>query len=184
MIAMTIKNMVCRHCVSALENCLDTLGIKHGKVEIGRVELEELNAEGFARLDEALNDLGFVRAGSHDEAIVEQIKLAVRHHVRSVDHCRLKLSACIEEQTGLPFERVSRIFSRLEGRTVENYAIAQRVELVKELLAYGGESLAAIADRTGYSSAAHLSRQFKSITGMTPGQYQKLRPARTSLDSI
>lgn len=182
---LTIKNMVCRHCVAALAQCLDDMGLEHGDVELGGVDLPRMpSAATLAELDRRLETLGFVRAGSAEEALVERTKTAVRHHVRSADHCRLKLSACISDHVGVPYDSLSRIFSRIEGRTLENYAIAQRIEFVKELMSYGERTLTEIAYETGYSSAAHLSRQFKSVTGMTPSEYLRLRPSRRPLDEV
>ena len=84
----------------------------------------------------------------------------------------------------MSFDTISRMFSQLEGRTIEKYHIAQKVERVKELLAYGGRTLEEIADITGYSSASHLSRQFKAVTGLTPTQFVSTRGKRTPLDKV
>lgn len=182
---LTIKNMVCRHCIAALDSCLDDMGLSHANTELGGADLtEDISPEQLAELDRRLEELGFVRAGSADEALVEHTKAAVREHVRSAEHCRLKLSACIAGHLGVPYDSLSRTFSRIEGRTLENYAIAQRVEFVKELMSYGESTLSEIAYETGYSSAAHLSRQFKEVTGMTPTEYQRLRPSRRPLDEV
>lgn len=107
--------------------------------------------------------------------ILERAKAAVRNHVRTEAECKLKLSACLEVQLGVSFDSVSRLFSQLEGRTIEKYHIEQKVDRIKELLLEGRMTIAAIADVTGYSSAAHLSRQFKSVTGMTPTAFIRSR---------
>ena len=104
--------------------------------------------------------------------------------MRQADRCRLNLSACLEEHLHIPYDTLSRIFSSLEGRTVEKYQIAQRVEWVKELLGYGEMTVSEIADYTGYSSAAHLSRQFKSVTGLTPTEYLRATASRRPLNEV
>lgn len=112
-------------------------------------------------------------SSTDDLLIVARAKEAIRHHVRDEIECKYKLSACIEDQVGVHFDTVSRIFSRVEGQTVEHYHIAQRVEYVKELIQRGGLLLEVIAEMTGFSSGAHLSRQFKAVTGETPSAYAR-----------
>lgn len=182
---LRIKNMVCRHCVAALTGFLDSLGIAHGEVRIGSADIEgELDATQLAKLDNGLAELGFERITDADEALVEATKHAIMEHVRDADHCRLKISACIADNVGASYDTLSRIFSRHEGRTIEQYTMAQRVEYVKELLGYGERTLAEIADMAGYSSAAHLSRQFKAVTGMTPTAWLSVAPHRIPLDKV
>ncbi len=180
-----ISNMVCRHCIAAVEGALAKADIPYQNVEIGKVTLmQPLDAEQQERLDAELQALGFQRIENDGQAIVESAKIAVRHHVRDERECRLKLSACIESQVGLPYPTVSRLFSQYEGRTLENYHQAQKIERVKEMLQQGRHSLEEIAHIVDYSSAAHLSRRFKEITGMTPTDYIKLQLTRTPLDEV
>ncbi len=180
-----IKNMVCRHCVAAVESILTRLGMAYDNVEIGVADLAEApTADQLTAFDEALRKDGFERLDNPSQALVERAKLAVMHHVRNEAECRLKLSACIEDQLGVPFDTVSRLFSQLEGRTIEKYHIAQKVERVKELLVYANHSLEEIADITGYSSAAHLSRQFKAVTGLTPTAFMQKNPKRRPLNEV
>ncbi len=180
-----VRNMVCRHCVQALENALRELDIPYREVGIGYADtVSALSVPQLRSLDAALAELGFGRIDNAEQSLVERAKRAVMHHVRDEAECRLKLSACIEEQVGVSFDTISRMFSQLEGRTIEKYHIAQKVERVKELLAYGGRTLEEIADITGYSSASHLSRQFKAVTGLTPTQFVSTRGKRTPLDKV
>ncbi len=182
-----IKNMVCRHCVEAVRKALSDAGFAVRDVALGRAEIEDadVSADGLRRIDGALAGEGFERIADADEALVESMKRAVISHVRDGNGCRFNLSACVEEHVGVDFARASRIFSRLEGRTVERFHILQKIEYVKELLGYGGANLAEIADMTGYSSAAHLSRQFKEVTGMTPTEYLRSGAAgRKSLPEV
>ncbi|MDE6854440.1 MAG: helix-turn-helix domain-containing protein [Muribaculaceae bacterium] len=182
---LLIKNMVCRHCVAAVERVLDTLGIEYKSVEIGAVELPDtLTAGRLDALDRALEAEGFERLDNPSAALVERAKLAVLNHVRSAPDCHLKLSACIEDQLGVPFDTISRLFSRIEGRTIEKYHIFQKVERVKELLVYGNMSLDEIADAVGYSGTAHLSRQFKAVTGLTPTAFMRENPPRKPLNEV
>lgn len=182
---LKIKGMVCRHCVNAVRRVLTQAGLDVRDVRLGSAEIaEDLGDASLAMLDALLAAEGFERIRSEEEELVERAKRAVIHHVREEHECRYNLSACLEEHLGVPYDTVSRIFSAHEGRTIEKYQIAQRVEWVKELLDYGGLTVSEIAYRTGYSSAAHLTRQFKSVTGMTPTAYVAGSRTRNGLNEI
>jgi len=181
--------MVCRHCVAAVTGTLEGLGMSDIAVDLGRATFTLPEGmpekEALRRIDKALESNGFERIADRDEQIVEGVKHAVIHHLRDEEECHYNLSVCIADHLGVSYDQASRIFSRLEGRTIERYSILQKVEYVKELLGYGNRSLAEIADKTGYSSAAHLSRQFKEVTGMTPSQYIASGASqRQSLDCV
>lgn len=180
---LSIRNMVCRHCIEAVRRILDSMQLPVAELSLGRAEIaRDLTADELSTLAEKLRDDGFELLTNPEEMIVEQVRHAVIHHVRDEEECRLNLSACIERQIGQPYDAVSRIFSRREGRTIEAYTAAQRIERVKELLDYGELTLAEIAWRTGFSSTAHLSRRFKELTGMTPTAYRATRtPLRRPL---
>ena len=95
------------------------------------------------------------------------------------------LPSCLADKLGVNYDHASRVFSRIEGRTIEKYQILQKIELVKELMGEPGMTLAEIADRAGYSSVAHLSRQFKGVTGMTPSAYMASgTSSRKSIDRL
>ena len=181
-----IGNMVCRHCINAVEGVLAGAGFTPVSVELGRAVVAENEAgpEALRALRSALEAEGFELVDDADRALVEQVKRAVLRHVRDERECRLNLSACIEEHLRVSYDTASRVFSRLEGRTIERYHSLQRIELVKELLTSSRLSLAEIADRAGFSSAAHLSRRFKEITGMTPSQFVASGSSRGSIAEV
>lgn len=168
-----IKNMVCRHCVAAVERILETMGITGAEVTLGSARIPDVIDGGINmdELDAALRDNGFERIVDRNSMIVENIKKIIIRHVRIERDCPLNLSACLEKHLDISYDTASRIFSSQEGRTVEKYFIAQKIELVKELMEYNQMTLSEIADMTGYSSVSHLSRQFKEVTGVTPSQY-------------
>lgn len=178
--------MVCRHCISALRNGLESLGLDVLDAGLGFAEIagDEPDAATLAQIDAKLATLGFKRITDADDALVERIRQAILHHVRDENECRLNLSACIEKHVGVGYDTASRIFSQRQGRTIEKFHIAQKVERVKELLADGELSLTEIAFRTGYSSVAHLSRQFKDVTGMTPSAYAKSGLGRNPINEL
>ncbi len=177
-----IKNMVCQHCVQAVRKVLGEAGFDVRDVRLGSAIIggAQLSDKGLARLDKALRSEGFELVTDARDAIVERVKHAIMHHVRE-ENCKFNLSACLADHVGIEYDTLSRIFSAREGRTIEKYFIAQRVELVKELLGYGTYTLTEIADKAGYSSVAHLSRQFKAVTGLTPTQYLANRDSSSRL---
>lgn len=180
-----IKGMVCHHCVEAVNRVLRSAGLTPVSVTLGRAEIREtLDDSALQILDNLLENEGFTRIIDADTSLVERIKRAVIDHVRRPGECRLNLSACLEDHLGVNYDTMSRVFSSHEGRTIENYQMAQRVEWVKELLGYGQYTVSEIADMTGYSSTAHLSRQFKNLTGMTPTEYLNTSMPRTGLNEV
>lgn len=167
--------MLCRHCVSAVESLLARHNIKDAEVTLGLVRIPDSEAAGLdlKTFDEELAAEGFERIVDRNAMIVEAIKKIIIRHVRIERDCPLNLSACLEKHLDISYDTASRIFSAQENRTIEKYFIAQKIELVKELMGYNQMSISEIADFAGYSSVSHLSRQFKDITGMTPSQYLK-----------
>lgn len=179
-----IRNMVCRHCVATVERALTEAGIHVSAVELGRAVVD-CDEAMLPVIDRVLADNDFERIADPDTRLVEQVKHAVIDHVRNIGECRLNLSACIASKLGVSYDHASRVFSRIEGRTIEKYHIMQKIERVKELMSDPGLSMAEIADIAGYSSVAHLSRQFKSVTGMTPTAYAASgKNLRKSIDRL
>lgn len=183
---INIRNMVCRHCVNAVEDILRKAMLTTRRVEIGLAEIEEneLDEPQAALLDSLLARDGFERITDSDSLLVDRVKRTILEHIHEQPDCAWTLSACIESHIGVPYDTVSRVFSQKEGRTIERYYIAQKVERVKELLGYNELSLNEIAYRTGYSSTAHLSRQFKQLTGMTPKEYRLEKLPRKPLNEV
>ena len=155
-------------------------------MKLGEASLADsvnVDADFLAALDREFAAHGFSRILDTGQRLVEAAKQVIIDHVRNHD-CRFNLSACLQDHLNTDYGTLSKIFSATEGRTIEKYSIAQRVEFAKELLSYGEMTISEVADRAGYSSVAHLSRQFKTQTGMTPSQFQKLRPERIPLNEV
>lgn len=178
--------MVCRHCVEAVEAALAKAGVAGASVSLGGADIPSEVAddpEAMQRLDGVLGAAGFERITDAEAALVDKAKLVIIRHVREED-CRFNLSACLQNHLNTDYSLISRVFSAREGRTVEKYAIAQRVEYVKELLSYRQLTISEIADRAGYSSVAHLSRQFKSVTGLTPTEFVRAALPRIPINLV
>jgi AraC family transcriptional regulator len=184
-----IKNMVCHRCVMAVENILQTESIPFHKVIFGEIHLcDELSIEQKSRLLQNLDKIGFEMIDNQTSGLVEKIKGLVIKKARnetSIDESKIKLSMYLSERVHHEYTYLSSLFSSVEGRTIENYFIEQRIEKAKELLIYDQLTLSQIAFELEYSSAAHLSTQFKKITGLTPTYFKEIgAEKRKALDNI
>lgn len=186
---IAIKNMVCRRCIMAVEQLLSQLGITPRSVALGQVVLERpLTEHQRNALAAGLAELGFELLDDRRKAIVSSIKTALIELIRSGDEellGRVVISEYLEQQLGMHYSTLSRLFSQVEGKTIERFVIEQKIELVKELIAYNELSLTEISYRLGYSSVHHLSSQFKQVTGMTARQFRQLHTKpRRPIDQI
>ena len=182
-----IKNMVCPRCILSVRDILRQAGIEASSVVLGEAVLPaELTAERRKELDEALRAVGFELIDDRRKQTVERVKNTVIELVREKDAAlRTNLSDYIADRLHQDYGAVSSLFSEIENTTIEQYFIAQKIERVKELLAYGELSLGEIADKLNYSSTAHLSAQFKKVTGLTPSHFRKIgENRRKPLDKV
>ena len=182
-----IKNMVCNRCIMAVEHVLARLCLTPLHVELGKAVVQEEPGEAMrARLRTELEKLGFELLDDRRMQLIEQVRTAIVELVHYRDNdLRVNLSDYLTSRLHHDYSALSRLFSEVTGTTIEKYFIAQKIERVKELLVYDELSLGEIADKLNYSSTAHLSAQFKSVTGMTPSRFkQEKRNLRRALDSI
>ena len=182
-----IKNMVCRRCVLTVEGILDKLQITDSKVSLGEVEIQKkLSDEQLKSFQQELNKVGFDLIDKRINKIVEEIKIAVLEYISlGMDAENIKLSSFITKKIPNDYSYLSDLFSSIEGRTIEQFFISQRIEKVKELLVYDQLSLTEISYQTGFSSVHHLSSQFKKVTGLTPSHFKKIAAEkRKSIDKV
>ena len=183
-----IKNMVCDRCIRVVRDELEKLGLGVDHVELGKATLA--NVSGTTDLEAiktVLDANGFEYLEDRKAQLVEQVKRLILELIRSgqLEHMDAKLSAHLAKQLGKNYSFLSGLFSSVAGITIERFMILQKIERVKEQLAYDELSLSEIAHRLGYSSVQHLSAQFKTVTGLSPSHFKGLRStARRSLDSI
>jgi AraC family transcriptional regulator len=186
---LLVKNMVCHRCELAVEGILQTAGIDFQKVVTGEIHFEEnIGEEQKEVLRKALAGIGLELIDNRMSGLIERIKQLVikkaRNEVGEKEN-KTKLSNFLSEKLHHEYTYLSSFFSSVEGRTIENYFIEQRIEKAKELLVYGQMTLSEIAYELEYSSVAHLSSQFKKITGLTPSHFKQVgMQKRKSLDHI
>jgi len=170
-----IKNMVCPRCIETVEQVLTDSGFKVTGIKLGEAEIDKTpSTEQMEALSAALQKRGFELLIDKKSRMVGQIKSEI---IRLVHHnndeiLNINLSNHIVDLIGADYSSISHLFSSEEGITIEKFTILQKIEKVKELISYGELTTSEIAFKMGYSSAAHLSKQFKKITGLTPGQYK------------
>lgn len=170
---------------------LEKQGLHPEKVALGEVTISEdhLTEEQQNKLDAALLNVGFERIDDRKARLIEAIKNKIIHMIHHSDRVDLKVnwSSLLSEEMHYEYNYLSNLFSSVEGITLEQYIIRQKIEKVKELLFYDELNLSQIGHRLGYSSVAHLSAQFKKVTGLTPSEMKKSRDRdhnRKPLDSI
>ena len=166
--------MVCSRCIMAVESELKKFGLHPISVELGIVEISEnLDRENEKQLNLKLVDLGFEIIDDKKSRVVEKVKNLITDLVYFKDNnFKTNLSDYIVAAIGQDYSHISNLFSQQESTTIEQYYILQKIERVKELLIYDELSLNEIAFRLHYSSASHLSKQFKKVTGFTPTAFK------------
>ncbi len=184
-----IKNMVCPRCIKVVREELTALGHRVEAIGLGEVTVAATPDPGqLAAIRRRLEENGFALIEDASKRLIEKIKHAVLTLVRADREAsprRLKDSAFIAREVGAEYHKLSALFSSVENITIEQYIILQRVERVKELIKYGESTLTEISYAMGYSSVAHLSSQFRKVTGMTPTAFRRMtRNLRQPIDSV
>lgn len=183
-----IKNMVCNRCIKVVKEEFTKLNLSISSIELGIVTVKsELSAKQIGEVREVLHDNGFELIDDKRGQLVDNIKTLIIeriHHAGMVDEA-VKSSDYLSSVLGYDYTYLSKLFSSVEGQTIEKYIIHQKVEKAKELLAYNELSLKEIAWQLGYSSVQHLSNQFKKTTGLTPSHFRQLKDyKRKPLDKV
>ena len=162
---------------------LHPTGIRLGEATLGE---ESLGAGALDRLGASLRNIGFELIDDRKDRLVERIKNTIIRLVHHTDEPpRYKYSELIASDLGQDYAYLSKLFSETEGTTIEQYVLRQKAEKVKEYLGYDELTLSEIADKMGYSSVAHLSGQFRKLTGMTPSQFKgQPHKKRSPLDRL
>ncbi|MFN0031005.1 MAG: helix-turn-helix domain-containing protein [Flavobacteriales bacterium] len=178
-----IKYMVSLRCKMMVKEELLKLGIRYVIVELGTVEmLEDITREQRDQLRINLLRSGLELMDDKRAIMVERVKNVIIEMIHYQDEApKENYSDYISEKLGLDYTYLSNVFSEVKGITIQQFIIIHKIEKVKELLLYDELNLTEIAYRLHYSSVAHLSNQFKKITGLTPSFFKQLKQKRKSL---
>lgn len=182
-----IKNMVCPRCIETVDRIFHDLNIKTISVKLGEVVIKvPLNKKQIELLPIRLANKGFELLEDKKAKLIGKIKSLIVNKIHySKEAIEVSFSTYLSNKLNHDYSYLSRLFSSVEGITIEKFVLSQKIEKVKELLFYDELTLSEIAFQLNYSSVAHLSSQFKKETGMTPTEFKKQRkPGHRSLDSF
>ena len=180
--------MVCHRCKMVVRTELEKLQLNPVNINLGEALIEEteLTKDQLTTLSNSLKSVGFELIDDKRSKLIEQLKTFVIDAVHyKEEQPTKKFSELISQHLHHDYSYLSNLFSEVEGITIEQYIINQKIEKVKELLMYDELSLSQIAIQLGYSSTAHLSAQFKKLTGFTPSYFKQMSvKSRRSLDEV
>jgi AraC-like DNA-binding protein len=172
--------MVSNRCKLAVQEVLKKLGLHYVKVDLGEVEIiENLSDELLEQLKISLVKAGFELITDKKTVLVEKIKVTIIKMVHYSDgKTKMNLSDFLSEKLNYDYTYLSNLFSEVQGTTIEQFVIHHKIERVKELIVYNELNITEIARKMNYSSVAHLSNQFKKVTGLAPSHYKQLKNKR------
>lgn len=182
-----IKNMVCNRCIIVVKQELEKLHLTANTLVLGHLTLKEkLSVKQLNQLKQNLVSVGFEVLDDLNKKLIEKIKNTIieQIHYQPVDESH-NFSAILTNKLHKDYSHLSSLFSTIEGITIEKFVIHQKIEKAKELITYKEMNFNEIALQLGYSSSAHLSAQFKKVTGLTPTHFKNIaEKKRISLDAI
>ncbi len=175
-----IKNMVCIRCQLIVKAELEKLGIRYTDVKIGEAEIiENISQAKQIQLDISLRKSGLQLMDNKKSILVEKIKSAIIELVHySEEQIRVNLSDYLSEKLNYDYTYLANLFSEVKGINIEKFYLNHKIERVKELIVYDELNFTEIAYKMHYSSVAHMSNQFKKITGLSPSHFKKLKNKR------
>ncbi len=179
--------MVTIRCKMIVRSELQNIGVEQSIVELGEVELvNELTAGQKDMLKLNLLKYGLELIDDKRKVLIEKIKNVVIEMIHYEDELpKVNNSDYISKKLNYDYNYISNLFSEMHGTTLEQFIIAHKIEKVKELLVYDELNLTEISYKLNYSSVAHLSSQFKKVTGLTPSHFKKLKDKRRqNLDNL
>ena len=182
-----IKYMVSLRCKMVVKEALEKLGLHYIILELGSVDImDDLTNNQRKELHQTLLKSGLELMDDKKAVLIEKIKNIIIEMVHYTDELpKVNYSDYISEKVGLDYTHISKVFSEVKGITIEHFIIAHKIERVKELLLYDELNLTQISYMMNYSSVAHLSKQFKKVTGLTPRFFKQLKDKkRIALENV
>ena len=172
--------MVCIRCQIVVKSELEKLDLKYINVKIGEADIvEDILPEQLEQLDIALRKSGLLLMDDKKSILVEKIKTAIIELVHyTEEQIKVNLSDYLSEKLNYDYTYLANLFSEVKGTTIEKFYLNHKIEKVKELLLYDELNLTEISQKLLYSSVAHLSNQFKKVTGLSPSFYKQMKQKR------
>lgn len=175
--------MVCIRCKMVVKAELEKLGLHYIVVELGEVEImENISEEQHDQFKAALLKSGLELMDDKKSVLIQKIKNIIIELIHySEEPLTINFSEYLSQKLNHNYTYLAHLFSEVQGTTIEKFIINHKIERVKELLVYNELNLTEIAYQMHYSSVAHLSAQFKKITGLTPSHFKQFRDKRLSM---
>jgi AraC-like DNA-binding protein len=175
--------MVCIRCKMVVKDILDRMGFHYTSIELGEADIREtISPSQFIQLRTSLLQAGLELMDDKKSILIHKIKTVVVELVHySEEPLSVNFSDYLSQKLNYDYTYLANLFSEVQGITIEKFVIAHKIERVKELLVYNELTLTEIAYRMHYSSVAHLSTQFKKVTGLTPSHFKQLKDKRRSM---
>lgn len=174
--------MVSNRCKMAVKDELRNLGLHFIVVDLGEVEImENITMQQRVTLKANLLHSGLELMDDKRAMLIEKIKTVIIEMVHHSDEViKVNFSNYLSEKMNHDYTYLSNLFSEVQGMTIEHFIISHKIERIKELIIYGEHNITEIAWKMGYSSVAHLSSQFKKVTGLSPSHFKQLKDKRRS----
>jgi len=174
--------MVSTRCKMAVKEALKKLGLHFILVDLGEVDImENISAEQRDELKLTLVKSGLELMDDKRSVLIEKIKNAIIEMVHHSDEIlKVNFSEYLSEKLNHDYTYLANLFSEVQGSTIEQFIISHKVERIKELIIYDELNITEIAWKMNYSSVAHLSNQFKKVTGLSPSHFKQMREKRRS----
>ncbi len=174
-----IRNMACESCKVLVKEELEKMGVHPLKVELGEVDVKEkLSTQEQKEFNNAIKKAGLELVKTREAILIDQVKTAILDYIDNSDRIKSTLSDYLSRKLHYDYAYISSYFSAMQANTIEQYMIALKIEKVKEMLVVDGLTLTQIADKLNYSSVAHLSHQFKKVTGLPASHFKNLKGIR------
>jgi len=177
-----IKYMVSNRCKIAVSDALKKLKLHFIVVDLGEVDImENINEAQRAQLKLELLDSGLELMDDKRAMLIEKIKNVIIEMVHySEEAIKVNFSDYLSEKLNHDYTYLANLFSEVQGTTIEQFIIVHKIERIKELIIYGELNITEIAWKMNYSSVAHLSNQFKKVTGLSPSHFKQMKDKRRS----
>ena len=174
--------MVSNRCKIAVKQELKKLGLHFIVVDLGEVDImENISLEKRSILKANLLHSGLELMDDKKAMLIEKIKNIIIEMVHyTYENIKVNFSNYLSEKMNHDYTYLSNLFSEVQGTTIEHFIISHKIERIKELIIYGEHNITEIAWKMGYSSVAHLSSQFKKVTGLSPSHFKQLKDKRRS----
>ncbi len=175
-----VKNMACESCKIVVKDALEELDISLVKVELGEIETkEDVSDDEKRELNSKIQKAGLELLEKKQGVLIEKIRKVIINYVYNSDEKpSINFSVLLSQELNQNYTYLANFFSEVEATTIEQYIIALKTERIKELIIFGEDTLSEIAYKLHYSSVAHLSKQFKKVTGLTPSHFKALKEKR------